>query len=125
MININQTLVHTEGGLRVVCVGSVFKSWHHLKEGFFAGLAGKVEEMTLLRLTKTSAVGCAYLAAKNCGIELPIDFKSNYEVFCHFKCLNCDNMKVSNVTNNKSKIHRKISSGAYPPPPISLTDSME
>jgi hypothetical protein len=28
-----KALLQSEGGLRVVCVGSVFKSWHHLKEG--------------------------------------------------------------------------------------------
>lgn len=28
-----QSLLEAEGGLGIVCVGSVFKSWHHLKEG--------------------------------------------------------------------------------------------
>ena len=54
--------------------------------GFFAGLAGKVSEMTLVRLTRSSAIGCAYLAARKAGCVIPIDFKQNYEVFCHFKC---------------------------------------
>lgn len=53
--------------------------------GFFAGLAGKIRELTLVRLTVSSALGCAYLAAKKTGVELPIDFSQNYEVFCHFK----------------------------------------
>lgn len=54
--------------------------------GFFAGLAGKVQEMTMVRLMKPSAIGCAFLAAKKAGVHLDIDFTSNYEVFCHFKC---------------------------------------
>jgi hypothetical protein len=28
-----KVLLEGEGGLRIVCVGSVFKSWKHLKEG--------------------------------------------------------------------------------------------
>ena len=28
-----KTLLDAPGGMRVVCVGSVFKSWKHLKEG--------------------------------------------------------------------------------------------
>lgn len=54
--------------------------------GFFAGLAGKVEEMTMVRLKSPSAIGCAFLAAKHAGVHLNVDFASNYEVFCHFKC---------------------------------------
>ena len=41
--------------------------------------------MTLVRLRVSSALGCAYLAAKRIGVELPIDFTQSYEVFCHFK----------------------------------------
>lgn len=81
----SQKLLQQEGGIRVVCVGSVWKSWHLLREGFFAGLKGKVSEMTLVKLKQSSAIGCAYLAAKRAGVNLPIDFGQNYEVFCHFK----------------------------------------
>ena len=42
--------------------------------------------MTLVRLTKSSALGCAYLAAKKAGCHIPLNFEENYEVFCHFKC---------------------------------------
>ena len=35
---ISPTLTSAPGGLRVVCVGSVWKSWDLLKKGFLAGI---------------------------------------------------------------------------------------
>ena len=57
--------------------------------GFFAGIAGKVSEMTLARLKVSSALGCAILAAKKVSVDIPIDYTKYFEVFCHFKIDQC------------------------------------
>ena len=36
--NVSELLTKGEGGLNIVCVGSVWKSWHLLKDGFLAGI---------------------------------------------------------------------------------------
>ena len=82
---VDPVLMKSPGGLHIVCVGSVFKSWHHMKEGFLSVLVGKVKEMTLVRLKVSSALGCAFLAARKVGVQLPIEFEKNYEIFCHLK----------------------------------------
>ncbi|XP_065182821.1 N-acetyl-D-glucosamine kinase-like [Sycon ciliatum] len=61
------SLLSAAGGLNIVCVGSVFKSWPLLKAGFLKGLypsedtSPVVSEFRLLFLTGTSAVGAARL----------------------------------------------------------------
>lgn len=82
---VDPALMNSPGGLHIVCVGSVFKSWNHMKDGFLSVLIGKIKEVTLVRLKVSSALGCAFLAAKKIGVHLPITFEKNYEVFCHLK----------------------------------------
>ncbi|KAG1670553.1 N-acetyl-D-glucosamine kinase [Nymphon striatum] len=82
---INKASTLQDGGIRIVCVGSVFKSWDLLKDGFIEGLDGCLDEFTLLQLQVSAAVGAAFFAAKEIGNNLPIDFKSNVKVMFHFK----------------------------------------
>ncbi|XP_028047856.1 N-acetyl-D-glucosamine kinase isoform X2 [Monomorium pharaonis] len=75
------------GGLKVICVGSVWKSWKYMKNGFMNEIHNKrlVDELSLLHLTTTSALGACYLAAEkiNCPFAKPYD--SNVEIFFHYK----------------------------------------
>lgn len=75
------------GGLKVICVGSVWKSWKFMKEGFLNEIHNSlvIDELTLLRLTATSALGACYLAAEkiNCPFVKPYD--ENVETFFHYK----------------------------------------
>ncbi|XP_011164703.1 N-acetyl-D-glucosamine kinase isoform X2 [Solenopsis invicta] len=75
------------GGLKVICVGSVWKSWKFMKNGFVNEIHNRsiVDELSLLHLTTTSALGACYLAAEkiNCPFVKPYD--SNVENFFHYK----------------------------------------
>lgn len=83
---IDQTLLNGEGGLKIVCVGSVWKSWDLLKEGFLAGLARPndsypdIKDFTLLQLKGSSAIGAARLGAKVLSVDLQIDYESTVDV---------------------------------------------
>ncbi|PZC74935.1 hypothetical protein B5X24_HaOG207014 [Helicoverpa armigera] len=69
--------------IRVVCVGSVWKSWDILKPGFLKQLKHrKVKtELELVTLRVSSAMGAAWLAAKHVGFELPRDDTAFCKVF--------------------------------------------
>lgn len=86
----------------VVCVGSVWKSWELLREGFVeaatapfhhlpgvprAALAamaparrGRIASFQLVRLVRSSAVGAAWMAARRAGIDMPLDCAAAVEV---------------------------------------------
>ncbi|KAJ8687816.1 hypothetical protein QAD02_023610 [Eretmocerus hayati] len=77
-----------KGGLKVICVGSVWKSWSHLRDGFIDEIhrSCSVEELTLLRLTTSAALGACYIAAEKLGCDsLVKTFDSNVEQFHHYK----------------------------------------
>lgn len=84
--------------LKVVCIGSVWKSWALLRPGFVAEMeetAGKSStgasgtksviaattciRLDLVRLTTSGAVGAAYLAAAAEGREINCDLSANYD----------------------------------------------
>nr|URW63935.1 N-acetyl glucosamine kinase [Helicoverpa armigera] len=69
--------------IRVVCVGSVWKSWDILKPGFLKQLKfRKVKtELELVTLRVSSAMGAAWLAAKHVGFGLPRDDTAFCKVF--------------------------------------------
>ncbi|XP_011871649.1 PREDICTED: N-acetyl-D-glucosamine kinase isoform X2 [Vollenhovia emeryi] len=75
------------GGLKVICVGSVWKSWKFMKKGFVDEIHDThvVDELSLMHLTTSSALGACYLAAEkiNCPFVKPYD--SNVEIFFHYK----------------------------------------
>lgn len=76
--------------MHVVCVGSVWKSWELLKEGFMNQLdlynseETKIEEFTLLVLKTTVALGGVYLIAKKLNYNYPFDYEHNYRELFHY-----------------------------------------
>lgn len=99
LIILLQSLLRNPGGLPVVCVGSVWKSWKLMEKGFTQKLkpvpkscipsvcssGPAVEEFSLLRLKTGPETGAAYLAAKIVNYPLPKTYEENYEVFFHYK----------------------------------------
>ncbi|XP_075986885.1 uncharacterized protein LOC142983748 [Anticarsia gemmatalis] len=73
----------TSKQIRVVCVGSVWKSWDILKPGVLKELARRQvkTELELVRLRVSSAMGAAWLAAKHINYELPRDDSAFCSVF--------------------------------------------
>ena len=83
----DKALFSEEAGLKVVCTGSVWKSWDLLEEGFVEGLSSnshdavKLSKLTLLSLNKPAAFGTVYFGAKKAGCSLPVDLAQNATVF--------------------------------------------
>ncbi|KAM0730846.1 N-acetyl-D-glucosamine kinase [Formica fusca] len=75
------------GGLKVICVGSVWKSWKFMKNGFVNEIhdGRVVDELSLLYLTTTSAFGACYLAAEKINYPFVKPYDSNVEIFFHYK----------------------------------------
>ncbi|XP_070154396.1 N-acetyl-D-glucosamine kinase isoform X1 [Polyergus mexicanus] len=75
------------GGLKVICVGSVWKSWKFMKNGFVNEIRDRrvVDELSLLHLTTTSAFGACYLAAEKINYPFVKPYDSNIEIFFHYK----------------------------------------
>ncbi|KAI4479093.1 hypothetical protein M0804_011232 [Polistes exclamans] len=93
----------SDGGLKVICVGSVWKSWKFMKEGFIdeihSGLI--IDELSLLNLTATSALGSSYLAAEQMNCPFVKPYNENVQVFFHYKRDHYG--KIENIDdNNKS-----------------------
>ncbi|XP_076368531.1 N-acetyl-D-glucosamine kinase-like isoform X1 [Tachypleus tridentatus] len=83
---VHKSLMEGEGGLPIVCVGSVFKSWELLKPGFLTTLGnGRLREFTLLRPKTSSALGAALMAARKLQRELPVAFGEHACVMYHYK----------------------------------------
>ncbi|GFN78114.1 N-acetyl-d-glucosamine kinase [Plakobranchus ocellatus] len=83
---VNQDLKMRDGGLPIVCVGSVFKSWKLLEPGFVECMSSRaaetgIREVTLFSLTNDASVGAAALGAKAAGKILPLDYSSNANIF--------------------------------------------
>ncbi|XP_031825732.2 N-acetylglucosamine kinase isoform X1 [Nomia melanderi] len=85
--NAHNTLKLAHGGLKVICVGSVWKSWEHMKDSFLNEIydSEAVDELTLLRLTVSAAVGASYVAAEKINWAFPKSYEKNAEQFYHFK----------------------------------------
>lgn len=83
-----QTLKCNHGGLQIVCVGSVWKSWDLLKQGFEAQLkdtsVSDVYKLCLVHTTGSSAIGAVYLAARVVNVPFPYTFSKNYNVFYEY-----------------------------------------
>lgn len=45
----------------------------------------RISEISLLKLKQEATLGAAYLGAKEVGVSLPLDYKSNAEVFFNAK----------------------------------------
>lgn len=85
--NVAPELLKAEGGLRVVCVGSVWKSWDLLREGFTREMAKDkhIESYTMVKLKIGMATGAAYLGAKSAAQSLPRNYANNVVTFFHSK----------------------------------------
>lgn len=96
----------SHGGLKVICVGSVWKSWKYLKDAFLDEIHKSliVDEFSLLRLTVTSALGACYLAAEKIDCPFVKPYDQNVETFFHYKRDNYG--KVESV--NLNELSRKI-----------------
>ncbi|XP_059169770.1 N-acetyl-D-glucosamine kinase-like [Physella acuta] len=85
---IHKDLKARAGGLPVVCVGSVFKSWKLLEPGFMEEMTSNltktdIKEVVLLHLNSEASIGAAALGAKAAGQELPLDYANNATAFFH------------------------------------------
>ncbi|XP_076796099.1 N-acetyl-D-glucosamine kinase isoform X3 [Arvicanthis niloticus] len=86
---IDPVLFQGELGLPILCVGSVWKSWELLKEGFLLALTQGREQQaqnsfssfTLMKLRHSSALGGASLGARHVGHHLPMDYSINAIAF--------------------------------------------
>lgn len=45
----------------------------------------RISKISLLKLKQEATLGAAYLGAKEVGVSLPLDYKSNAEVFFNAK----------------------------------------
>ena len=65
------------GGLKIICVGSVWKSWNFLKEGFLLGLSPQTDEEKTLKefsLLQLTASAKASRGAAAWGAKKKLDF---------------------------------------------------
>ncbi|GFT14203.1 n-acetyl-D-glucosamine kinase [Nephila pilipes] len=85
---VHKNLLESETGLPIVCVGSVFKSWPLLQQGFIDGIQNQYEKCTLMTLTCSAAIGAAYLGAKATNFDLPIDHTKNTSILFTYKSSN-------------------------------------
>ncbi|GAU94968.1 hypothetical protein RvY_06662 [Ramazzottius varieornatus] len=82
-------LLREPNGVPVVCVGSVWKSWECLKDGFLEALDEAVPPLRMLRLDGSSAYGAAFLAARKVGVTLAIDHLRPIIDFYHYDRATC------------------------------------
>uniref|UniRef100_A0A2R5L4F8 N-acetyl-D-glucosamine kinase n=1 Tax=Ornithodoros turicata TaxID=34597 RepID=A0A2R5L4F8_9ACAR len=78
--SVSESLLKDEGGLCIVCVGSVFRSWQLLRAGFMERVCPYIKNFTLLAPTVSSAIGAAYEGACHVDYRLPINFQENARV---------------------------------------------
>ena len=75
------------GGLPVVCIGSVWKSWDLIRPGFLSELAhcDKIIEISLLHLKVPMATGACYLGADVAKATIVKHYSDNTLTFYHGK----------------------------------------
>jgi len=71
------------GGIKVIIIGSVWKSWPLMREPFLKVLENffQMKEITLLKPTVTAAYGAARLGAMEAKLTLNMELEKNYEKF--------------------------------------------
>lgn len=99
--NVSPDLTST-GDLNIVCVGSVWKSWHLLKMGFVKELntVNIPFTISMTNLTETMALGATYLAADAINVDLKRDYTKNCEIF--YKYQQATPATVNGKTNGHS-----------------------
>ncbi|GAU91988.1 hypothetical protein RvY_04141 [Ramazzottius varieornatus] len=86
---IQNELLTRPGGCPVVCVGSVWKSWDLLKDGFLEGLNHCVPALRMIKLNGSSAYGAAFLAARKMGLPIPMEDSKQTEDLYQFDGSTC------------------------------------
>jgi N-acetylglucosamine kinase len=82
--NFSEELLNQPGGLPVVCIGSVWKSWELLKPGFLKELsenANRIKEISLLQLKVPMATGACYLGADVANAQITRNYSNNTTTF--------------------------------------------
>lgn len=81
-----------------------------MKNGFVNEIHNRcvVDELSLLRLTTTSALGACYLAAEKINCQFVKPYDSNVEIFFHYKR---DNYPEKQTTELKN--HTLVSDGPH------------
>ncbi|KAF0293340.1 N-acetyl-D-glucosamine kinase [Amphibalanus amphitrite] len=82
--NVSEELRREPGGLSVVAVGAVFKSWDLMQVGFVQQVSTHLSAFTLLQLTGSLALGAVYMAAKEVGFDLPKNYAQNSIPLCRW-----------------------------------------
>lgn len=85
MPNVDPALA-IDGDLSIVCVGSVWQSWHLLQNGFITEInRAKIPYgLKLLRLTQSMAIGAVYIGVDAMKFNMPRDYARNFEIFHHY-----------------------------------------
>lgn len=76
-------------GLKTICVGSVWKSWEYLKEGFLEGMKPQTDEekalkklcMVKLKSGAKASVGASSWAARKSNYSFTLDYSKMSEIF--------------------------------------------
>nr|CAI5832771.1 unnamed protein product [Callosobruchus analis] len=82
----SKELTERDGGLLVLCVGSVWLSWDLIKPGFISFIEDNtsVEKLSLTKLKVDCGVGAAYMAADKLGLDIDREYSNNYDVFFRY-----------------------------------------
>ena len=70
-----------DSNLPIVCIGSVWKSWDFIKDGFLNRLKSRAKRLKSVRLLKLKvhmSSGACYLAAKDVGVDLAHEFQRKF-----------------------------------------------
>lgn len=104
--NVDEKLLKN-GILNIVCVGSVWKSWPFLKNGYAKEIAKEncPFGLNLITLTQAMAIGAAYIAADSIKYDLPRDYSHNYEIFQYYP------PSYEKQTQNRTETYTKGVSG--------------
>lgn len=83
----SKELTDRDGGIHILCVGSVWLSWNLIKPGFVTYLQNhtNIKELSLMKIKTTAAIGAAYMGVNKYNIRLPRDYTKNYDVFYTYK----------------------------------------
>lgn len=83
IVKASPDLYNAKGALQALCVGSVWLSWNLLKDGFVSWMDNhtNIKQLSLVKVTATMAIGPAYMVADELNIDLPRNYKNNYEEF--------------------------------------------
>ncbi|XP_033324976.1 N-acetylglucosamine kinase isoform X2 [Megalopta genalis] len=75
------------GGLKIICVGSVWKSWIYIKDSFLNKIhdSNALDELSLYHLTVSAAIGACYSAAEKINWAFPKPYNKNSEIFYHYR----------------------------------------